>query len=49
MEDIIYENNSFIIELVKEEVGGEIKSYSMDGSNYDTTDKKDFNITITIN
>lgn len=48
MEDIIFENDSFVIELDKEEIGGEIKSYSQDGYNYDT-ESDDFNITITIN
>jgi len=52
MEDIIFENDSFVIELEKEEEGGEITSYSMDGDNYDLVDSNssdDFNITITIN
>jgi len=35
MEDIIFENDSFVIELEKEEEGGEVLGYSMDGSNYE--------------
>ena len=46
MEDIIFENDLFVIELQKEAVGGEVLGYSMDGSNYEIGDE--FSIIIEI-
>jgi hypothetical protein len=49
MEDIIFENDSFVIELQKEEIGGEVMSYSQDGINYDLNDTIDTDFSIVIN